>query len=126
MSRVFRAVASAVGRTRVHEVNMMTREKRRLTASFRALIPAGVTITQAKWDMWIPGDVGMTDAQISGADSSVLIEAALDGGGAEMRCQVTLSDGQVLTQYFAVLVGCGPIFNDSGSVSGASQLVVNA
>ncbi|MGL4275184.1 MAG: hypothetical protein ACRCTO_23115 [Pseudomonas paracarnis] len=126
MSRTFEAIASSVSRAVVHQVNLMAREKRRLSANFRAVMPAGATITRAQWDMHIPGDVAMSAGQIAGPRSSVLIEAVLEGGGAELRCQVTLSTGDVLAQYFVVLIGSGPIFRDSGVASGASQIIVNA
>lgn len=126
MSRIFTALASPVARARVHECNLMAQEKRRLTAQFRAIIPAGVTIASAKWDMWVPGDVAFSAPQISGTASSVLIEAVREGGGAELRCQVTLSNGEVLSQYFCILIGVGPVFQDPVGSFGPTQLVVNA
>lgn len=126
MSREFEAIASPVNRTAVQQVDLMTRERRRLTANFRALMPVGVTITRAQWDMEVPGDVAMSAGQIVGSRTSVLIEAQQEGGGAEIRCQVTLSTGEVLAQYFVVLVGSGPVFRDSGGMAGASQIVVTA
>lgn len=126
MSREFEAIASPVNRTAVQQIDLMTRERRRLTANFRALMPVGVTITRAQWDMELPGDVAMSAGQIVGSRTSVLIEAQQEGGGAELRCQVTLSNGDVLAQYFVILIGRGPIFRDSGVASGASQIVVNA
>ena len=105
---------------------MMARERRRLSVDFRALMPLGATITRAQWDMEVPGDVAMSAGQIDGPRSSVLIEAQQEGGGAETRCQVTLSTGEVLAQYFVILVGSGPVFRDAGGMAGASQIVVNA
>ena len=124
MSRIFTAIASAVARDRVHECRLMTQERRRLSANFRALIPAGATITRAQWDIHVPGDVVMSAGQLSGPSTSVLIAAIREGGGAEIRCQVTLSTGEVLAQYFAVLVGTGPIFNDIEGGGGQTQIVV--
>lgn len=126
MSRIFTAIASPVARDRVHECRVMAQEKRRLSAQFRALIPAGVTIVRAQWDMHVPGDVAFSAPQINGTASSVLMEAVREGGGAEIRCQVTLSNGEVLSQYFCILIGVGPVFNDPVGSFGPTQLVVNA
>lgn len=126
MSRIFTAIASPVARDRVHECRLMGQERRRLSANFRALIPAGATITRAQWDMYVPGDVAMSAGQINGTSSSILIQAIREGGGAEIRCQITLSTGDLIAQYFAVLVGNGPVFNDSMNGGGPAQIVVNA
>ena len=124
MSRASRIFASASQRDRVHEVVIYTPERRTLAANFRAMIPAGVTITRAQWDMDLPGYVTMQTGTVVGPEARVIITAGLECGGTGIRCGVTLSDGSVFSQAFYVRVLASPLYGDGPIAGGPSRIVV--
>ena len=92
-------------------------------ANFRALVPAGVTIDRAVWDMDDLAPVAMADAAIDGPASQVTI-TSVDEGSTAIRCEVELSDGQVFNHLFVVYVEEGPVFaGDSVQPGGPARLV---
>lgn len=124
--RATTAYVSGFSRDGVTECRLRERERRALVANFRALVPAGVTIDRAVWDMDDLAPVAMADAAIDGPASQVTIET-VDEGSAAIRCQVELSDGQVFNTLFVVYVEHGPAFcGDDAGVGGPCRLVVEA
>lgn len=125
LGRVTRAYVSGHYRTRVHESRLYAREKRCLVANFNGALPAGRSIASAVWDMSVIAAVGMATPSIVGREVRVLIEA-VRCGCAYLRCEVTLDNGEVYNQLFAVTVLDGPSFGDQGAVAGPARLTVSA
>ncbi len=118
MSRIQTAYASAYQRDRVHVSRVTRGESRILTANFNALMATADTITQATWRAESGYPMVMSAAVISGHTASARV-VAKNGGRARMRCTVTTSAGDVLTQLFRIDVLGGPYF--TGEVIPASN-----
>lgn len=124
LGRVSRAYVSAHDRTRVHGLNLYSRERRCLVANFNGAIPKARTIASAVWDMESPCAVGMSGAAIVGREAQVMLSAVRDGVE-WIRCEVTLDNGEVYNQLFRVEVLAGPQFGDTGT-AGPSRLTATA
>lgn len=125
LGRVTRAYVSAYNRTRVHQARLYPREKRCLIADFNGALPVGRTIVSATWNMEVAYAVAMSAATIDGREARVMIEAVYRGR-VDMRCHVTLDNGEVYNQLFAVQVLPGPWFGDENTVAGPTQLTVTS
>lgn len=123
LGRQTRAFVSGYNRSRVHQSRLYPREKRCLVADFNGALPTGRTIVSATWNMEVPYCVGMSSATIADREARVMVEAVFRGW-ANMRCQVTLDNGEVYNQLFVVQVLAGPWFGDEITVAGPSQITV--
>ena len=101
MSRVTTAYVSAYDRTRVHSSQLYRFEKRTLTANFAGALPSGIFLSTITWYCHNTDVVVMADAAASPTESSVTITANCSGM-ALLKCEATLTDGQVINQLFSV------------------------
>lgn len=125
LGRETRAFVSGYNRSRVHQSRLYPREKRCLVADFNGALPAARSIVSATWNMEVACSVAMSDASIEGRAARVTIEAVFRGW-ADLRCQVTLDNGEVYNQQFTVRVLDGPWFGDETTVAGPTQLTATA
>lgn len=109
--RVTRAYVSGYQRARVHRAQLVRGERRCLVANFNGAIPPARSIVSATWRTNHPYGVSMSDARIDGRETTVNITAQV-GLGAEIKCQVTLDNGEVYNQLFVIRVFTGPWFRD--------------
>jgi hypothetical protein len=119
------ALVSAYNREYVLDVALYPRETRRLAADLRAVIAPGETITQAVWQMEVPGYVSMSAGLLGGTLTSVLMTAAVCGMTV-IRCQVTTSAGNVYPQLFRVTVKDGPWLGDPQTAGGPTVITLTA
>lgn len=125
LGRASRAYVSAYDRGRVVSVRLYPQETRQLVSDFNGALEAGRTISQAVWDMYILGYASMTSGAIDDRQTSVLLTASYRGQVA-LRCQVTLDNGEVMNQLFAIEVLDGPIWDGDPPASGPSRITVSA
>lgn len=126
IGRVTRAYVSAYSRSRVHSSRLYPNEKRCLVANFNGAIPKGRRIVRAEWRMETAYAVAMSSPGIDkGREATVVIEAAARGDAA-IRCQVTLENGEVYNQLFAVEVLAGPWFGTENTSAGPLVLIAEA
>lgn len=125
LGRASRAYVSAYDRGRVVSVRLYPQETRQLVADFNGALEEGRTISQAVWDMYILGYASMASGAIDGRATSVLLTASYRGQVA-MRCQVTLDNGEVMNQLFAIEIFEGPLWNGDGQSIGPSRITVSA
>ncbi len=123
MSRDSVALVSAYNREYVLDMALYPRETRRLAADLRAVIAPGETITQAVWQMEVPGYVSMGSGLLGGTLTSVLMTAAV-AGLTVIRCQVTTSAGNVYPQLFRVTVKDGPWLGDPQTAGGPTVITL--
>lgn len=123
IGRASTAMVSAHNRTRVSAVRLFPREKRKCLANFNGTFDKVRTIASAEWTMEVADCIAMSDAAITGRSTSVMVQASIPGTVA-LRCQVTLDNGEIYNQLFAVSVLCGPYFGDVLAVGPASLTVV--
>lgn len=119
--------ASGYNRSRVHLTNAYPMETRTLVFHYNGLLQPDEVITSARFNMFVPSSVLMSDAAISedGKDASIKIQSSYVGR-ISIRCQVTTDQGNVYPQLVAIRVLRGPWYNDPYPVIGPSQIVVNA
>lgn len=125
LGRASKAYVSAYDRTRVVSVRLYPTETRQLVADFNGALEADRTISQAVWDMYIQGYATMADGAIDGRSTSVLLTANYRGQVA-VRCQVTLDNGEVMNQLFAIEIFEGPLWNGDPPATGPSRITVSA
>lgn len=125
LGRQTRAFVSGYTRSRVHQSRLYPREKRCLVADFNGAIPAVRTIASATWNMEVACSIAMSSASIDGRAARVMVESVFRGW-ADLRCQVTLDNGEVYNQLFVIQVLDGPWFGDEISTAGPTQLTVTA
>lgn len=109
MSRVTTAYVSAYQRDRVHHSRFYRFEKRTLTANFTAAIPDGEAIDSVTWYCNGTSVAIMADAIATTKTSSITL-AANASGKALIKCEATLTDGQVINQLFAITSLPAPYF----------------
>lgn len=126
IGQVSRAYASAHERTRVHVVRMGRSEKRALIANFNGAIPVGATIASATWRASGGAMTSMASASVTGRQTQVTITAG-GSGRSTIRCDVTLSTGEVYTQAFRIEVRGEPWFSgETVPVNGPTMITVVA
>lgn len=128
LGRATRAYVSAYDRSRVHQSRLYRFEKRCFVANFNGALPPGRTIATATWRIDAPEIGVISNPQISddGRESSVMFASQL-GGWANMRCEVTLDNGEIYNQVFRVNVReASWFFNDPPSQSGPFSVTVTA
>lgn len=118
------AYASAYQRDRVHVSQVLRGESRQIVVNFNALMAKADTITTVTWRAESGQPLMMSAATISGQTASVRV-VANSGGVAILKCVVTTSAGDKLTQLFRIESGGSPYF--AGEVipttSGPTSLV---
>lgn len=118
-----KAQVSGYIRNRVQLVNLYAPETRSLVANFNGAMPADRTIVSATWQTWQNSNVVMSNAQIpEGQRSASILVAAQYAGGGVIQVAATLDNGEILTQYFRVQVGCAPVFNNPIWITGPTSL----
>jgi len=128
IGRATRAYVSAYDRARPLEARLYRFEKRRLVADFNGALPVGSTIDSATWRTDAPEIGVISDAQISAdqRETSVVFASQL-GGWANLRVDVTLDDGAIMTQVFRVNVReASGFFDDPATQTGPVSLTVTA
>lgn len=125
LGRVTRAVVSGYNRDRVHQSRLFPSEKRCLVANFNGAIPSGRTIDRVEWRLDVVAYVAMSNPSISGREVRVMIEACY-WGTAAIRASVTLDNGEVYNQLFAVRVLDGPYFGAETTAAGPAVLIATA
>lgn len=125
LGRASKAYVSAYDRTRVVSVRLYPTETRQLVADFNGALEADRTIESAVWDMYVLGYATMADGAIDGRSTSIRVTASYRGQVA-IRCQVTLDNGDVMNQLFAIEIFEGPLWNGDPPASGPSRITVTA
>lgn len=121
LGRATTSYVSAHDRTRVHASRLFPNERRSLIANFNGAIPEALSIVSVVWRMDPVYAVAMADAEVTARTSQVTITACWPGR-AGIRCEVTLDNGEVYNQLFAVDVQCGPWFADTPLSAGPASL----
>lgn len=127
IGRVSRAYVSAHDRTRVHDTRLYPRETRALVANFNGAIAKGLTIASATWELDVICSVGMSGGEISedGRTAQIMVTGCYRGW-AVIRCQATLSNGEVFPKLFRVQVLDGPYYSDEATAAGPQKITVTA
>lgn len=127
LGRATRAYVSAYNRGRVVDVRLFPTESRQLVSDFNGAMEAGRTIESAVWDMDPAGCAGIASGAIAEnqRSTSVLLTASR-AGRTQVRCQVTLDNGEVLNQLFVVGVLTGPLWPGDAAPSGTTRITVTA
>jgi hypothetical protein len=121
-----RANASAHYRTRVHDVRLMTGEKRCLVANFNGAFGSARTISSATWRCDNPTIGAMSNARIqSDSRSSAVDLTARWIGETFIRCEATLDNDEVYIQPFHIDVSGDSLFQATGT-AGSRELTVTA
>lgn len=102
---------------------MRVQERKTIGANFRALLGTN-TIASARWQLWTSGVASLSDPEI---DGPVVTVRPLIGfpGRVDLRCTVTLSNGDIYAQNF-VLDADGPYYSTDASPSGPLDVTVEA
>lgn len=108
--RTTRAFVSGYQRARVHRSRLVRGERRCLIADFNGAIPAGRTITSVTWRTNQPAGAILSDAGIVAGGRKVRVDLLAGSGCAQVKCDVTLDNGEVYNQRFEVSVQSGPWF----------------
>lgn len=103
LGRVTKCYVSGYQRNRVHQCNVMPRERRCLTADFTGALPKGRTIVSAAWSTLNPVVVNMQQGECFPTQTSVvcLFQYA---GVSIVRCVATLDNGDQYVQQFRCIV----------------------
>ena len=127
LGRVTRAFVSGYQRTRVHRSRLVRGEKRCLIADFNGAIPEGRTITSVTWRTTQNSAAILSEAAVvdGGRKARVMLEAGI--GCAQVKCDVTLDNGEVYNQRFDVLVQPDPWFQgETTPTRGPQELTATA
>jgi len=105
MSRVSKAYVSGYTRTRIASVRLLPTEARSLVADFGAALEPEQEIVQARWQLDVSGTATLAAPVITldGKQTSCTL-TGFRWGCVACRCTVTLNDGGILTQLYAVEV----------------------
>lgn len=114
LGRATRAYVSGYQRDRIHRSRLVRGEKRCLVANFNGAIPPARTIASVVWRTNQYQSIYMENARIDGREVTVNITAQT-GSHAWVKCQVTLDNGEVYNQLFAVEVRNAPWFSGETS-----------
>lgn len=125
LGQVTRAFVSPYSRFTIHDSRLYPREKRLLVADFNGAIPVGVTLASVVWSLQPVCCVAMADAAINERETQVMLTAVFAGSVA-IRCEATLSNGEVYNQIFRIAVLCGPFWGDNIDNAGPAQLTATA
>jgi hypothetical protein len=128
LGRATRAYVSGYDRARVQQCRLYRFEKRCLIANFNGALGAARTIASAVWRIDAPWVGVISTPQITedGRESSVLFASQL-GGWANIRCEVTLDNGEIYNQVFRVNVReASYFFDDSPPTVGPYSVTVTA
>lgn len=109
MPRATTAYASKYQRYRVWRGEYYRSETFTLEFDCKGALPAGVTISSAVWQSLNTANVIIGQAFFYDTRTTIVCTAALEPGG-PVKCTVTLSNGNTLTQLFIVLVNSAPWF----------------
>lgn len=122
LGRVTRAYVSGYQRDRIHNSRLVRGEKRCLVANFNGAIPPARTIASVTWRTNQGQSVYMENARIDGREVTVNITAQI-GGGAWVKCDVTLDNGEVYNQLFAIEVRDAPWFSGEAQMGVGPQVL---
>ncbi len=125
LGRVTRAYVSGYARDRVHVSRLYRYEKRCLVANFNGAIPAARTIASATWQTTNYSGSVMSDAVITGRETSITIATQM-AGSANIKCSVTLDNGEIYTQLFRLDVQGAPYYMGDTQVTGPASVIVTA
>lgn len=109
MSRAFTGYVSRYQRSRVWSQEFYRTEKFTLIADFTGALLDGVTIESAVWQSFNNANVILGTAVAFEKKTEVECTAGLEPGSA-VKVEVTLSDGSIMNQLFAVNVRSSPWF----------------
>lgn len=124
--RVTKALVSGYQRDRVHYGSLIRGEKRKLVANFNGAFDAERTIESATWRTTQNWGVYMADAEIDGRSTQITITAQW-GNNALVKCEVTLDNGEVYNQLFALRVQVSPWFQgETNPTNGPTELTATA
>lgn len=127
LGRATRIVVSGYARMKVHDARIIRGEKRALVVSLKGAIPAARTIASARWQC----DDGTTVVMSNPRLSDDLKETAIDllaswPGCGNLKCTMTLDNGEAMAQLAVVMVSDAYYFTDGSSQTGPTDLTVTA
>lgn len=123
--RATRAFVSGYQRARVHRSRVVRGERRCLVANFNGAIPKARRIVEARWRTNQPHAAILSVPRIKGRE--VMVDLTAGVGQAEVKCEVTLDNGEVYNQLFVVRAYAGPWFrNESAPTEGPQELIATA
>lgn len=124
--RVTTAFVSGYQRDRVHYGQLVRGEKRELVANFNGAFPLDRTIASVTWRTNQNYCTYMADPVIDGRTVKVTVTAQ-QGLASVIKCQVTLDNGEVYNQLFALRVIASPWFQGEGvPPNGPQELTATA
>lgn len=103
MTRATTAYASKYQLDRVHETDLYRAAKVRLTVDFGGALGAE-TISTVRWYTSAPWSTILSAPAISGKRVTVFVQGSLPDLSM-LKCEVTLSNGEVRNQFWRVRVG---------------------
>lgn len=124
LGRVTRAYVSGYQRDRIHRSRLVRGEKRCLVANFNGAIPPARSIVSVTWRTNQGQGIYMQDARIDGREVTVNITAQT-GSEAAVKCEVTLDNGEVYNQLFAISVRQSPWFSGEASPPTGPQVLTS-
>lgn len=126
MAEQMRVPVSAYQRTRMQTVRMGRGERRRLVIDFNAAMDADRSIVSATFRTSFPNFAAMSAAEIDGRAVSVLVDGQ-HASVTPIRCDVTLDDGAVISQFVMVAIAlCEWFEGEVAPTQGPRTLTVTA
>lgn len=120
MPRVTTAYISRFQRSRVHRSRHVRGDAFTLTADANGALESGATVASVVFRVDNPGAVIFGSASID--DRSASVECTAGVGFAQVKAEITSSDGDVVTQLFEISVQDAPYFaGESAPTAGATS-----
>lgn len=111
MPRITDAIVSKYQRARIHASEFVRGEQTTFQANFNGALDEGVVIESVTWFTATPWALILSSPQVSQDQRSVSVDCLIGWAGpGDLKCVVTLSNGQVRNQLYRISIIDGPYY----------------
>lgn len=124
MPRVTTAYVSQYQRSRIHQSDFVRGEQTTFHAQFNGALDEGVLIDEVTWFTGTPWAVILSNPQIATDRRSVSVDVTIGyAGPGDLKCVVTLDNGQVRNQLYRITIMDNPFVEGESAPSAGPNSV---